>query len=422
MDPALIGQNSYHDASFGISPYDVLNQNVDLDDILDNNTPQYQYSAGDWNVSHVQASMAYLDSNNYQVNQGYPGFGPAISAGLNYQSEYGYSGAGTAGAPILNHQNKQPQSEDPAQSSNSIRRQSSSERSDPTPKKRRKSRKTKKTLSDAEQDVKRDKFLERNRYAASKCREKKKRYTENLQDRHDRSKDENDRLYNTVAELKFQVGELKSRLHEHVGCNDPGINDWIQGEAHRFVYAPYTPPQPPRMNRTESLQSLNAEYGMDKNIPRSSCQSTNQESESSAMSRQSSSQSQRAEGMSCQESTRTRRGTMPLQKYSQSSSAENTPSQCSAPPRRSVTNTCPQNSGASNVKSPVDSGISNMGSPEKIKGESPPHDEGFSGTPMMQNQRLPVGLVGGLQGMVDPEEFLMRNVMQMAHPQYPHPI
>lgn len=110
--------------------------------------------------------------------------------------------------------------------------------SSPPPKKRRvrKSKPAQVVEDNADPgDGKRDKFLERNRVAASKCRQKKKVWVSELEDakqgverRHAKLRDEYNGLVN-------EVGELKNMLMSHAGCHNANIDKWIENEAKRFV-------------------------------------------------------------------------------------------------------------------------------------------------------------------------------------------
>lgn len=88
---------------------------------------------------------------------------------------------------------------------------------------------------DEEDDSKRNKYLERNRVAASKCRQKKKVWVNDLE----ATKSEMERKHSTLqrdyTSLVNEVTQLKNQLMAHAGCGDPRINGWIETEAKRFV-------------------------------------------------------------------------------------------------------------------------------------------------------------------------------------------
>ncbi|XP_071552541.1 cyclic AMP-dependent transcription factor ATF-7 isoform X2 [Panulirus ornatus] len=73
--------------------------------------------------------------------------------------------------------------------------------------------------SDNEDPVeKRKKFLERNRAAAIRCREKKKKWIENLSLKYDELGSINQKLQNEVSSLRSEVAVLKSMLLQHKDC------------------------------------------------------------------------------------------------------------------------------------------------------------------------------------------------------------
>ncbi|KAI1475405.1 hypothetical protein F4774DRAFT_413928 [Daldinia eschscholtzii] len=81
----------------------------------------------------------------------------------------------------------------------------------------------------------RNKFLERNRAAATKCRQKKKEWVTDLEEtRFDLESQHND-LKKEYSNLKNEITLIKSQLMDHANCNDPNIDKWIENEAKRFV-------------------------------------------------------------------------------------------------------------------------------------------------------------------------------------------
>ncbi|KAK3378195.1 hypothetical protein B0H63DRAFT_525443 [Podospora didyma] len=107
---------------------------------------------------------------------------------------------------------------------------------DQGPQKKRKSRKaTKKEPSMVEDEGKRNKFLERNRIAASKCREKKKQYVSDLEEHKIGLETQHAHLQMEYNGLLGEVSGLKHHLMAHAKCNDPNIDRWLNNEARRFV-------------------------------------------------------------------------------------------------------------------------------------------------------------------------------------------
>ncbi|KAJ5227131.1 uncharacterized protein N7469_007137 [Penicillium citrinum] len=71
--------------------------------------------------------------------------------------------------------------------------------------------------------AKRAKFLERNRLAASKCRQKKKEHTQQLESRHKEQFEKKEKLVAEIARLRSQILELKNEVLKHAQCGDEPI-------------------------------------------------------------------------------------------------------------------------------------------------------------------------------------------------------
>lgn len=104
---------------------------------------------------------------------------------------------------------------------------------DPEPPKKR--TRTTKIKKEPQEDDKRNKFLERNRIAASKCREKKKQFVSELEETKVVLEGRNAHLQGEYNALVTEVGSLKHQLMMHAKCNDPNIDKWISNEAAKFV-------------------------------------------------------------------------------------------------------------------------------------------------------------------------------------------
>lgn len=102
------------------------------------------------------------------------------------------------------------------------------------PPKKKKARKTRKEPV-VEEEHKRSKFLERNRIAASKCREKKKQYVSDLEETKIGLETQHAQLQMEYNGLLGEVSGLKHHLMAHAKCNDPNIDRWLNIEARRFV-------------------------------------------------------------------------------------------------------------------------------------------------------------------------------------------
>lgn len=71
--------------------------------------------------------------------------------------------------------------------------------------------------------VKREKFLERNRLAASKCRQKKKEHTMLLESRFKEQSDKRERLTSEISRLRSEILGLKNEVLRHAQCGDEPI-------------------------------------------------------------------------------------------------------------------------------------------------------------------------------------------------------
>ncbi|KAL9124628.1 MAG: hypothetical protein Q9217_006059 [Psora testacea] len=83
-------------------------------------------------------------------------------------------------------------------------------------------------------DVRRSKFLERNRVAASKCRQKKKEWTQNLESRARDLQKNNASLRIMVESLREEALFLKGECKKHVGCDCREIQHFMDDMAHKF--------------------------------------------------------------------------------------------------------------------------------------------------------------------------------------------
>ncbi|XP_031556775.1 cyclic AMP-dependent transcription factor ATF-2-like [Actinia tenebrosa] len=74
------------------------------------------------------------------------------------------------------------------------------------------------TQEELDPDERRRKFLERNRAAATRCREKRKIWVQQLEKKADDLSDTNTQLQNEISLLKSEVAQLKSLLLAHKDC------------------------------------------------------------------------------------------------------------------------------------------------------------------------------------------------------------
>lgn len=80
-------------------------------------------------------------------------------------------------------------------------------------------------------EQRRSKFLERNRVAASKCRQKKKEWTQNLESRGRELQKHNSNMRMMVDSLRQEVLFLKGEMLKHTGCGCTLIHDFLKNGA-----------------------------------------------------------------------------------------------------------------------------------------------------------------------------------------------
>ena len=83
--------------------------------------------------------------------------------------------------------------------------------------------------------ARRNKFLERNRIAASKCRQKKKEWVSDLEETRNGLENRHADLQTEYQGLVGEVSRMKNELMSHASCHDPNIDMWIENEARKFV-------------------------------------------------------------------------------------------------------------------------------------------------------------------------------------------
>lgn len=74
-----------------------------------------------------------------------------------------------------------------------------------------------------QEQAKRVKFLERNRVAASKCRQKKKEHTQQLESRYKQQSEKKEQLVGEIARLRSEILSLKNEVLKHAQCGDEPI-------------------------------------------------------------------------------------------------------------------------------------------------------------------------------------------------------
>ena len=83
-------------------------------------------------------------------------------------------------------------------------------------------------------ESRRSKFLERNRVAASKCRQKKKEWTQNLENKARDLQRHNQELRLIIDSCKEEILFLKEEMLKHTVCGCPSIQEYLKGGATPF--------------------------------------------------------------------------------------------------------------------------------------------------------------------------------------------
>lgn len=82
---------------------------------------------------------------------------------------------------------------------------------------------------------KKEQIKQRNRVAASKCRQKKKEKVDELKEIKQSLEARNHDLHVEYQRLRQEIGQVKSDLIHHTECNDPNIDRWVENEARGYV-------------------------------------------------------------------------------------------------------------------------------------------------------------------------------------------
>ncbi|KAL8639622.1 MAG: hypothetical protein Q9228_003365 [Teloschistes exilis] len=88
------------------------------------------------------------------------------------------------------------------------------------------------------EEVRRHKFLERNRVAASKCRQKKKEWTQNLENRARELQKENNHLRMLTDSLRDELVFIKGEILKHTSCESDNIQSWLKSSAASSAKSP----------------------------------------------------------------------------------------------------------------------------------------------------------------------------------------
>lgn len=93
----------------------------------------------------------------------------------------------------------------------------------------------KKTRRRRSETEKKEQIKQRNRVAASKCRQKKKEKVDELKEIKQSLEARNHDLHVEYQRLRQEIGLVKSHLIHHTECNDPNIDRWVENEAKGYV-------------------------------------------------------------------------------------------------------------------------------------------------------------------------------------------
>lgn len=103
--------------------------------------------------------------------------------------------------------------------------------------KRRKSSQASTTSDEpSEENSKREKYLERNRIAATKCRQRKKEQTKRLETRFEEQSDRKDHLVRELGHLRSEALCLKDEVLKHAECGDRSIKRHVSQMADNIPY------------------------------------------------------------------------------------------------------------------------------------------------------------------------------------------
>jgi hypothetical protein len=212
-----------------IDPNDTMN-NVDFGSFFDNLTPMVAPTAG--NTPGTWVMDQFLDYPNYNTASGFPFPQQNPPFGIGPQATNSFTAMNPGNIMALQQANGQ---QVPAQTANpstlmdnsntgntgySTRQATGSTQTKstgdteaspeaPAKKPRKQRKKRSKQMSEAEANEKRQKFLDRNKVAAHKCRQRKKEWTDNLQTKSQMYQLTNDMLRQQVTEGLAEIAHLK---------------------------------------------------------------------------------------------------------------------------------------------------------------------------------------------------------------------
>ena len=193
-----------------------------------------------------KSSLHTITTQSYSA-QPYVQYGQVTPPDDQLPSAFDYGNAGGTQTGFTQHSTSQPHLEDSAMSGK--RKRSSISANDTSTKPSKRSRKSigrAKAASQSQsepmnpEDEKRSKFLERNRVAASKCRQKKKEWTSNLENKARELQASKNQLAIIVTSLKDEVMWLKGEMLKHTGCGCVQIREYLSSAAENITSAALT--------------------------------------------------------------------------------------------------------------------------------------------------------------------------------------
>ena len=128
---------------------------------------------------------------------------------------------------------------------------------------------TNNTDSSKPEDTRRTKFLERNRVAASKCRHKKKEWTQNLEDRSRELQKTNQNMRVLIDSLRQEALWLKGEMLRHGECDSTNIKDYLKASAHEMSSVPKRESSSPfdELSRSHTTIDLDGQSDHEDEIP-----------------------------------------------------------------------------------------------------------------------------------------------------------
>lgn len=127
-----------------------------------------------------------------------------------------------------------PPAQKVARQSSSKTKGDDSAQSNETPKVKKPRKSKKKTITKEQEESKRKKFLERNRIAADKCRQNRKKWIDDLQTKAHYLGADNTAKKAQLEELEQEIMQMRSMLFIHSrSCNEKDIVGWVEQEVNK---------------------------------------------------------------------------------------------------------------------------------------------------------------------------------------------